>query len=101
MFACHPVTNLAELGQSFNDVLVQVTKSVACVSLYRTFRLLFSHAFEIQAFDWLVDAQEGRVEQPGHVLEVQALVTEIHRVIQLLRIERPLLGAERDLSTPQ
>jgi len=40
------------------------------------------------------DGREGGVDQPGDVAHVQALVPECHGVLQLLRNERPPLGAE-------
>jgi hypothetical protein len=41
------------------------------------------------------------LQQPGNVAEVQALVTEIHGALQLLRIERPPLGAAHAASIRQ
>ena len=47
------------------------------------------------------DGRERSVEQPGDVAQVQALVPELHGVLQLLRIERPPLGAANTPSIPQ
>jgi len=50
-------------------------------------------ASETQTAECPGHGRDGSLEQPGDVPEVQALVTEIHSVLQLLRIERPPLGA--------
>jgi hypothetical protein len=44
---------------------------------------------------------EGRDQQPGNVAKVEALVAEIHGMLQLLRIERPPLGGVNTASIRQ
>jgi hypothetical protein len=47
------------------------------------------------------DGEEGSLQQPGDVPQVQPLVVEIHGLLQLLRIERPPLGAAHAASIRQ
>ena len=44
---------------------------------------------------------EGSCQQPGDVPELEPLVTEIHALLQLLRIERPPLAAANTPSIHQ
>jgi hypothetical protein len=69
----------------------QVTGPLPLVPLHQLFGLQVPQASESQVAESPGDGGEGCLEQPGDVPEVQALVTEIHRVLQLLRIECPLL----------
>ena len=45
--------------------------------------------------------EKGRLQQSGNVPQMQALMAEFHGVLQLLRIERPPLGAANTPSIRQ
>jgi hypothetical protein len=88
-----PVLHLAEPGQSLDVDVDQVIGLLQFVPLHQVFGLKVPQASETQVAESPGDGGERRLEQPGDVPELQALVAEIHRVLQLLRIERPSPGA--------
>ncbi len=56
---------------------------------------------ETQAVEQPGHGGEGSGQQPGDVRQVEALVTEIHGLLQLLWIERPPLAAANTPSIRQ
>jgi hypothetical protein len=96
-----PVPHLAEPGQSLDVDVNQVTGPLPFVALHRRFGLQIPLASETQAAKSPGESGEGSPEQAGDVPKMQTLVTQIHRVLQLLRIERPPLGAANTASIRQ
>ncbi len=82
-----PVPHLAEPGQSLGVDVDQVTGPLPLVALHRLFGLQVPQASETQVTESPGDGGEGCLEKPGDVPEVQALVTEVDCLLQLLRID--------------
>ncbi len=95
------VTDFPELSQLFDVNVDQVTRPLPLVAVDWWFWGQVSQAAQPQAVENPRHSGEGRDEQPGDVAEVEALVTEIHGLLQLLRIERPPLGAANTASIRQ
>jgi hypothetical protein len=96
-----PVPHLAEPGQSLDVEVDQVTGPFPLVALHQRLGLQVPQESETQVAESPCDGGERCMEQPGDVPEVQALVTEIDSLLQLLRIERPPLGASHAPSIRQ
>jgi hypothetical protein len=71
------------------------------VALHWRFGLEIPQPPETKAVEHPGHGGEGSGQQPGDVPEVEALVTELHGVLLLLRIERPTLGAANTASIRQ
>jgi hypothetical protein len=91
--AADSVPHLAEPGQSLDVDVDQVTGPLPLVALHRRYGLQVSQTAQSETVQSPGNGGERRLEQPGDVPEVQALVTEVDSLLQLLRIERPPLGA--------
>ncbi len=96
-----PAPHLGEPGQSLDVDLNQVAGPLPFVPLHRQFGFQVAQATETQVTESPGDGGEECLERPGDVPEVQALVTEIQRVLQLLRFERPTLRTEHAPSIRQ
>lgn len=83
-----PVAHLPEPGQGFHVDVDQVSRLLPLVALYRNLWLQFLNRPRPSRLRAPGDGGEGRLQQPGDVPQMQALVPEIHGVLQLLRIER-------------
>ncbi len=95
------VTDFAKAGELFDVDMDQVSRTVPLVALDRELGFQVPQPTQPQAVENPRHGGEGRDQQPGDVAEVEALVTEIHGLLQLLRIERPPLGAENTASISQ
>jgi hypothetical protein len=99
--ACDAVPDLAEADQlpllrrslRLDVDMDQVARRLTLLALEWRFGLQVSQSPEPQAVQSSGHGGEGSGQQPGNVQEVEALVTEIHGLLQLLWIERPALGA--------
>ena len=87
------VPHLPEPGQGFHVDVDQVAWPVPLVPLHRDFGLQVPQTPEAQSAESPSDGGEGRPQEPGNVPEVEPLVAEIHGLLELLRVERPPLGA--------
>jgi hypothetical protein len=95
------VASLAKAGELFAVDMDQVSWMLPLVALDRRFRLQISQPLETKAVEHPGHGGEGSGQQPGDVPEVEALVTEIHGLLQLLWIERPTLAASNTVSIHQ
>jgi hypothetical protein len=95
------VSDLPEPGQRLDVDVDQVARPRPFVPLYRWFGIQIAQAPEPQSAESPGDSGEGRPQQTGNVSEVEPLATELHGVLQLLRIERPPLGAANTPSIRQ
>ena len=96
-----PVPHLAEPGQSLDVDVDQVTGPLPLVALHRRFGLQVSQTAQSETVQRPGNGGEGGLEKPGDVTEVLALVTENDSLLQLVRIELPLLGASHAPSIRQ
>ena len=71
----------------------QVTWVLPLVPLHRWFGFQVPQSPQLQTAESPGNAGERCLEQPGDMAEVEPLVAEIHCLLELLRIERPPLGA--------
>ena len=88
-----PVADLPEAGQGLDIDVDQVARSVPLVALHRRSGLQVAESPQAQPAEGTGNGGEGSRQQPGDVAQMQPLVTEIHGLLQLLRIERPALVA--------
>ena len=88
-----PVAHPAEAGQGFDVDVDQVAWPFPLVALHRRFGIHVPQSPQPKAAESPGDGGEGSLQQPGDVPEVESLVPEMHRLLELLRIERPPLGA--------
>jgi hypothetical protein len=100
-FAGDPMAHLSEPGQSLDIVVDQVTGPLPFVPLHRIFGLLVPQASKARPAESPGDSGGGSPQQRGNVAEMQALVTQIHLVMQLPRIECPTLGTANTSSIRQ
>jgi len=87
------VAHLQEPRQRLDVDMDQVAWVLPLVPLHRWFGFQVSQSPQPQTAESPGNAGEGRLEQPGDVAEVEPLEAEIHRLLELLRIERSPLGA--------
>ena len=99
--ACDAVDDLATAGELFDVDMDQVSGMLPLVALHWRFGLEIPQPPETKAVEHPGHGGEGSGQQPGDVPEVEALVTELHGVLLLLRIERPALGAANSASIRQ
>jgi hypothetical protein len=92
------MTDLAKAGKLFDINVDQVTRPLPLVAVDWWFGVQGSQPPQPQAVENPRHGGEGRDQHLGVVAEVEALVTEIHGLLQLLRIERPPLGAANTAS---
>jgi len=95
------MTHLPEPGQRLDVDVDQVSRPLAFIPLDRWFGVQIPETGQAQPAEGPGDGRESGVEQPGDVAHVQALVPERNGVLQLLRIERPPLGAANTPSIRQ
>ena len=86
-----PVAYLPEAGQGLDIDVDQVARSLPLVALHRRSGLQVAESPQAQPAEGSGNGGEGSRQQPGDVAQMQPLVTEIHGLLQLLRIERPAL----------
>jgi hypothetical protein len=91
------VGDLSKAGELFDIDMDQVSRMLPVVAHDRKFGLQVSQPSQTKASEHPGHDGEGNGQQPGDVPEVAELVTEIHALLQLLRIERPPLATA---STP-
>ena len=87
------MTDFAKAGELFDVDMNQVSGTVTLVALDWRFGLEIPQPTQSQSVENPRHGGERCCQQPGDVAEMEALVTEIHGLLQLLRIERPPLGA--------
>ena len=80
--ASDPMPHLSESDQSLDVDVDQVTGPLSLVALHRGFGLQDSQPPKHESVKGPGDGGEGRPQQPGDVAEVQALVPEIHGLLQ-------------------
>jgi hypothetical protein len=95
------VTDFAKAGELFDVDMDQVSMTVQLVALDRGLGFQVPQPTQPKAVENPRHSGEGRDQQPGDVAEVQSLMTELHGVLLLLRIERPPLGAANTTSIRQ
>jgi hypothetical protein len=95
------VTDFPESSQLFDVNVDQLTRPLQLVAVDWWYGVQVSQPPQPQAVEKPRHGGEGRDQQPGDVAEVEALVTEIHGLLRLLRIERPPLGAANTPSIRQ
>ena len=76
-----------------------VDRSLPLVQLHQQFRVQIPQASEAEPAEHPGDGGEGSPEQPDDVVEMKVLVSQLHGVLQLLRIERPQLSAANSASS--
>ena len=86
-----PVAYLPEAGQGLDIDVDQVARSLPLVALHRRSGLQVAESPQAQPAEGSGNGGEGSRQQPGDVAQMQPLVTEIHGLLQLLRIECPAL----------
>jgi hypothetical protein len=95
------VPDIAKASQFLDVDVDQVAWRFTLVTLYWRFGLKISHSPKTKAVEHPGHGGEGSGQQPGDVPEVEALVTELHGTLQVLRIKRPPLGAANTASIHQ
>ena len=95
------VTDLAETGQLLDINVDQVTRPLPLVAVDWRLGVQVSQPAQPQAAENPGHGGEGSDQQPGDVAEVQPLVPELYGALQVLRIERPPLGAANTASIRQ
>ncbi|WP_411869203.1 hypothetical protein [Vulcanococcus limneticus] len=95
------MTHLAEAGQGYHVDVNQVTRRLQLVPLHWRLGLQVPQSTQTQTAEGPGDGGEGSPQEPGNMPEVQPLMTKIHGLLQLLRIERPLLGTAHAASISQ
>ena len=88
-----PVAHPAEAGQGLDVEVDQVARTLPLVTLHEWFGIQVPQSTQTQSAESTGDCGERDLQQPGDVAEVESLVPEIHRLLKLLRIERPPLSA--------
>ena len=86
------VNDSAKAGELFDVDMDQVSGMVPLVALDRGLGLEIPQPTQTKAVEHPGHGEEGCDQKPGDVAEVEALMTELHGVLQLLRIKRPTLG---------
>jgi len=93
-FAGDAMAHLPEPRQRLDVDMKQVAWVLPLVPLHRWFEFQVPHSPQPQTAESPVNAGEGRLQQPGDVAEVEPQVAEIHRLLELMGLERaPLLAA--------
>ena len=87
------VAHLPKPSQGLDINVDQVAWPLPLVALHRWFGFQVPQSPQPQTAESPGNGGEGRLQKPGNVAEMKQLVAEIHGVLQLLRIERPPLGA--------
>jgi len=87
------VAHLAKAGQGLDVDVDQISWPLPLVALHWNLGLQLPQTPQPQKAESPGNGGEGRLQQPGNATEVEPLVAEIHGVLQLLRIERPMLAA--------
>jgi hypothetical protein len=87
------VAHLPKPSQGLDVNVDQVSWPLPLVALHRWFGFQVPQSPQPQTAESPGNGGERCLQQPGDVPEVEPLVAEIHGVLQLLRIERPPLGA--------
>ena len=88
-----PVPHLPEPRQGLDVDMDQVARPLPLVPLHRWPGLQVPQSPEAQTAEGPGHGGEGGPQESGNVPEVQPLMAEIHGLLELLRIERPPLGA--------
>jgi hypothetical protein len=83
-----PVAHPAEAVQGLDVDVDQVTWPLPLVTLHDWFGIQVPQSPQPQATESPGNGGERSLQQPGDVAEVESLVPEIHRLLELLRIER-------------
>jgi hypothetical protein len=87
------VPHFPEAGQGFDVDVEKIARPLPLVALHWRFGPQVSQPTRSEPVESTGHGRERNRLQPGDVPEMQALVAEIHGLLQLLRIERPPLGA--------
>jgi hypothetical protein len=95
------VTDLAKAGELFDVDMDQVSGMVPLVALDRRLGFQIPESAQAQSVQGPGHGGERGSQHPSDVPQVEALMTEIHGLLLLLRIERPPLGAANTASIRQ
>ena len=95
------VADLAKASQLLDVDMDQVSGMLPLVALHWRFGVQIPQPPEPQAVQSSGHGGEGSRQQPGDVAQMQALMPELHGTLQVLRIERPPLGAANTASIRQ
>jgi hypothetical protein len=87
------VTDLAETGQLLDIDVDQVARCLALVALNWRLGVQVSQPTQAQPVQDPRHSEERSSQEPGDMAQIQALMPELHGALQVLRIERPPLGA--------
>ena len=88
-----PVAHPAEAVQGLDVDVDQVARTLPLVTPHEWFGIQVPQSTQTQSAESTGDCGERGLQQPGDVAEVESLVPEINRLLELLRIERPPLSA--------
>ena len=92
---------LAKASQQLDVDVDQIARFLPLVTMHRWLVFKVSQAAQTKTAEGPGDGGEGRLQQPGDVPQMQALMAEFHGVLQLLRIEGPPLDAANTPSIRQ
>lgn len=95
------VAHLPEPRQGFDVDVDQISWPLPLVALHWNLGFQIPQASEAEPAEGPGDGGEGSLQQARNVPEVEPLVAKFHGVLQLLRIERPPLGAANTPSIRQ
>jgi len=95
------MAHLPEPRQRLDADMDQVAWVLPLVPLHRWFGFQVPQSPQLQPAESPGNAGEARLELAGDVAEVEPLLAEIHRLLELLRIERSPLGAAQAPSIRQ
>jgi hypothetical protein len=98
---CDPVTDPLEPGQLFGVDMVYIARLLPLVPLHRSLRFQVPQSAKAQGVHHPSHGRQGSPKGLGDPPEGAALVPEVQGVLQLLRIERPPLGAANTPSIRQ
>ncbi len=87
------VTDPAKAGKLFDVDMDQVSGMVPLVALERRLGFQIPESAQVQQVQGPGHGGERGSQHPSDVPQVQSLMTELHGLLLLLRIERPPLGA--------
>jgi hypothetical protein len=84
-----PVAHLPEPGKGLHVHVDQLTRALPLVPVHRRSGFQVPQSPEAQTSEDPGHGEEGCLQEPGDVPEVQPLMAEIHGLLELLRTERP------------
>lgn len=91
--SCDPVAHLPELGLGLDVHMNEMTRAFPLVPLHRRNGFKGPQSPQSETAGGTGDGRKWGLQEPGAVTKVQVLKAELHDLLQLLRIERPPLGA--------